>query len=127
MKKTISHSYISSLFHELKKHEGLLKHFDQTGTGPYVFMGEFLFKDGLLSVKVSVFNIHKYSSPADCDFIKDNYIKSTVDWVERDILWFRRSSSGYEAFIEYTEDYRDYFVIEDIAPTLELSVVIASM
>lgn len=124
--RAISHVNIKPLFDKLKQqHEPLLKHLDKDNT-PNVFKGEFYFIEGVLFVKVSVFNIKRYEELDYHPCLESKHIKASVDWIDSNILWFRRTPTGYESFIDYIDEYRDHFVVEGTAPSLELTVCLSN-
>lgn len=112
---------IKPLFEKLKEHEHLLKHLDRDAT-PNVFKGQFYTIEGLLYVKVSVFKIKSYEDMDLHTSLESKHIKASVDWIDDNILWFRRTPTGYESFIDYIDEYRDHFVVEGLSPSLELTV-----
>ena len=119
--RALSHANIKPLFAKLKDHEHLLKHLD-SDTTPNVFKGQFYTIEGLLCVKVSVFKIKSYEDMDLHTSLESKRIKASVDWIDDNILWFRRTPTGYESFIDYIDEYRDHFVVEGLSPSLELTV-----
>lgn len=117
----LSHAHIKPLFEKLKQHESLLKLLDKE-TSPIVFKGDYLFIEGMMFVKVSVFKIRNYEQMDLHSCLTSKYVKASVDWIDNNILWFRRSPTGYESFIEYIDEYRDHFVVDGVHPILELTV-----
>lgn len=119
--RSLSHANIKPLFEKLKIHEPLLKHLDSDST-PNVFKGQFQAIEGLLFVKVSVFKIKSYEQMDLHASLESKHIKASVDWIDNNILWFRRTPTGYESFIDYIDEYRDHFVVDGLHPSLELTV-----
>lgn len=115
---------IKPLFEKLKQHEHLLKHLDRDST-PNVFKGQFLIIEGLMYVRVSVFKIQSYEQMDYYQSIESKHIKASVDWIDDNILWFRRTPTGYESFIDYIDEYRDHFVVDGLAPSLEMTVALS--
>jgi hypothetical protein len=122
--RTISHANIKPLFDKLKQHEPLLNHLDKDKI-PSVFKGEFSFIEGVLFVKVSVFQIKCYEQVDYHSSLESKHIKAAVDWINNNILWFRRTPVGYECFIDYLDEYRDHFVVDGLAPSLELTLILS--
>ena len=112
---------IKPLFEALKQHEHLLKNLDKDAT-PSVFKGQFLIVEGLLFVKVSVFRIKSYEQIGYIRRLEGKIIKASVDWIDYNVLWFRRTPVGYESFIDYIDPYRDHFVVDGLDPSLEFTI-----
>lgn len=116
---------IKPLFEKLKQHESILKHFDSDLT-PNVFKGQFYVMEGLLYVKVAVFKIKSYEDMGKHSSLESKRIKASVDWMYHNVLWFRRTPTGYESFIEYVDEYRDHFVVDGVDPSIEFTVALDS-
>lgn len=119
--RSLSHASIKPLFEKLKQHEPLLKLLDKEAS-PIVFKGDYQFIEGLVFVRVSVFKIKDYEQMDLQCCLTSKYIKASVDWIDNNILWFRRTPTGYESFIDHIDEYRDHFVGDGIHPILELTL-----
>lgn len=122
----LSHAHIKPLFEKLKEHEPLLKLLDKE-TSPVVFKGDYLFIEGVMFVKVSVFKIRSYEQIDIQCCLTSKHIKASVDWIDNNVLWFRRTPTGYESFIDYIDEYRDHFVVDGVDPALQLTVCLPDL
>ena len=82
-------------------------------TDELVFLAEYkkpLEKDKTWLVRIHIFNIEKCYHKV----FQQNSVNYVNDWIHNDKLWFRLDNQNeFEAFIEYQEDFRDYFVLKD--------------
>lgn len=46
----------------------------------------------------------------------DQYVNVAADWNNANALWVFKSTQGYEAFVEYMDEYRDHFILEGKRP-----------
>lgn len=117
--KQITYGNIGNLFDKLKEHEDLMSHLDEVGH-PTVLKAEFKFVDDSLCASVQVFKMGP--CPETSLLSPDRRVDVCKDWFDKSHLWFRRAPNGYEAFIEYIDEYQDPFTLDSKAPTMVLNL-----
>lgn len=117
--KQVTYGNIGNLFDKLKEHEDLMSHLDKVGH-PTVLKAEFKFVDDTLYASVHVFKMGP--CPEASLLSPDRRVDVCKDWFDKSHLWFRRASNGYEAFIEYIDEYRDPYTLDSKAPTMVLNL-----
>jgi len=98
-----------------------------------VYCASFFEELGSLSAKIELFNtlggFHKVD-PFDSlvryahqSYSKVSHVNTSKDWMTHNKLWFRKDNQNqYEAFIQYSEAYRDSFNVNLDSPLLSFTI-----
>ncbi len=115
-----THTDIRRLYLALKEHEPLLTTIDKS-TDLLVFSADYeTTEEGL----VATLRAYTYIAVDYKETLSTTHIKAGSDWMSKQRLWFRKTKNGYEAFIDYIDEYRDHFMVDIEKPCISFRVKI---
>ena len=117
-----TYSDILKLYGALGPHQSLIDTIVQESTEPLVFCAEYDKTDKGLVVKVYVYTFKPV--PLSIRYACSGYVNVGNEWMNKHRLWFRKCAEGFEAFIDYLEDYRDHFTVEVNKPKMTFTLTI---